>query len=80
VETVEAVADLPEPSGYSAEEVTDSRVMSHVQQSNELVYSPLVKNALKSSCKPEVACEPVTTSLFYGHKQKGTPTVDCARC
>jgi len=100
VKTVaEAVADLPEPTGYSAEEVTDkdsaqhpavtdqvqasspilevdSRVTSQAQQSNELVHSPLVETALKSSSKSEVACEPVTTSSFYGHKQKGRPAVD----
>jgi len=77
METVaHAVADLPEPSGYSAEEVTDLQVTSQVPQSNELIYSPLVETALKSSSKPEVAYEPVTSSFFYGHKQKSTHAVD----
>jgi len=48
----------------------DSTVMSEAQQSNKLIYSLLVETALESPSKTEVACEPVTTSLFCGHKQK----------
>jgi len=130
VETVaEAVADLPEQSGCSADEVTDnsvqqravtdqvqasspileiqttaqpvtvhsseqpsakpteesisvevaevdSRVTSQALQSNDVVYTPLVETAFKSSNKPDVVCTPVATSSFYGHKQKGRPAVD----